>query len=57
MQESVGVLVNYLKINIMGTVLAIMGGYYILSGQAFKAAGEAAKWIDEMVNQSNDKKK
>lgn len=29
-----------------------MGGYYLLSGQAFKAAGEAAKWIDEKVNQS-----
>ena len=56
MQEAVGVLVNYLKINIMGTVLAIMGGYYILSGQAFKAAGEAAKWIDEKMNQSKDKK-
>ena len=41
----------------MGTVLAIMGGYYILNGQAFKAAGEAAKWIDEKVNQSKDKKR
>ena len=41
----------------MGTVLAIMGGYYLLSGQAFKAAGEAAKWIDEKVIQSKDKKK
>ncbi|MDD5960918.1 MAG: hypothetical protein PUC16_01435 [Bacteroidales bacterium] len=44
-------------ISIMGTVLVIMGGYYLLSGKAFKAAGEAAKWIDEKVNQSKDKKK
>lgn len=40
----------------MGTVLAIVGGYYILNGQAFKAAGEIAKWIDEKVNQPKGKK-
>ena len=40
----------------MGTVLTIMGGYYLLSGQAFKVAGEAAKWVDEKVNQSKCKK-
>lgn len=40
----------------MGTVLAIMGGYYILNGQAFNAVGEAAKWIDEKVNHSKVKK-
>lgn len=39
----------------MGTVLAIVGGYYILNGQAFKAAGEIAKWIDEKVNQPKGK--
>lgn len=40
----------------MGTVLAIMGGYYILNGQAFKAVEEVGKWLDKKVNQSKDKK-
>ncbi len=40
----------------MGTVLIVLGGYYLLSGKAFKAASEAAKWIDGKVNQSEDKK-
>lgn len=40
----------------MGTLLAIMGGYYILSGQAFKAASEAGKWLGKKVNQSKDNK-
>lgn len=33
----------------MGTVLAIMGGYYLVSGQAFKAAAEAAKWLEDKL--------
>ena len=41
----------------MGTVLAIVGGYYLLSGKAFKAAIEATKWIDKKLNQSNDNEK
>ena len=39
----------------MGTVLAIMGGYYLLSGKAFKAASEASRWIDDRIKQSKDK--
>ena len=39
----------------MGTVLANMGGYYLLSGKAFKAASEASKWIDDKIKQSKDK--
>lgn len=38
----------------MGTVLVILGGYYLLSGKAFKAASEAAKWIDDKVNQPEE---
>lgn len=40
----------------MGTVLVTLGGYYLLSGKAFKAASEAAKWIDDKVNQPKDGK-
>lgn len=38
----------------MGTVLAIMGAYYVLNGQAFKAAGEAAKWLSENLPKPED---
>lgn len=41
----------------MGTMLAIMGGYYILNGQAFKAAGEVAEWLKEKTNQISQNKK
>lgn len=38
----------------MGTLLAIMGGYYLLSGQAAKAAKEV---VDQLNKQSKDEKK
>lgn len=41
----------------MGTVLAIMGGYYLLSGQATKALGEAAKWLKEKLPKPEDENK
>lgn len=28
----------------MGTVMATRGGYYLLSGQAFRALGKTAEW-------------
>ena len=37
----------------MGTLLAIMGGYYLLSGQAAKAAKEI---VDRSSKKSNDDK-
>ena len=37
----------------MGTLLAIMGGYYLLSGQAAKAAKEI---VDRSIKKSNDDK-
>lgn len=40
----------------MGTVLAIMGGYYLLSGQAFRAAKEVADWVNEKLPKPEDKK-
>lgn len=40
----------------MGTVLVVLGGYYLLSGKAIKAASEAAKWIDDKVNRCKDEK-
>lgn len=40
----------------MGTVLVILGGYYLLSGKAFKAVSETSKWIEDKVNQSKDGK-
>lgn len=37
----------------MGTLLAIMGGYYLLSGQVAKAAKEV---VDSSNKKSNDDK-
>lgn len=37
----------------MGTLLAIMGGYYLLSGQAAKAANEIVDRSNKKLN--NDK--
>lgn len=37
----------------MGTALAILGGYYLLSGQAAKAAKEVSDWLNK---QSKDEK-
>ena len=33
----------------MGTAMAIMAGYYVLNGQAFRALGEVAKWMQEKL--------
>lgn len=35
----------------MGTVAAIMAGYYILNGQAFRALGDAARWLQDNLSQ------
>lgn len=34
----------------MGTVLAIMGGYFLLNGQAFRAAREATEWVQKKLS-------
>ena len=41
----------------MGSVLAIMGAYYLLNGQAVRAAKEVAEWINEKLPESTDNKK
>lgn len=33
----------------MGTVMAIMAGYYVLNGQAFRALGEVAEWMQKKL--------
>lgn len=35
----------------MGTVIAVMAGYYVLNGQAFRALGEAAQWLHNKLPQ------
>ena len=40
----------------MGTVMAIMAGYYILNGQAFRALGDATKWLQENLPQEGQEK-
>ncbi len=39
----------------MGTVMAIMGVYYLLNGQIFRAAKEVADWLNENPPHSEDK--
>ena len=38
----------------MGTMLAIMGGYYLLSGQVFRAAKEVVDWVQEKMPKPDD---
>lgn len=33
----------------MGTVMAIMAGYYVLNGQAFRALGEVTEWMQKKL--------
>lgn len=33
----------------MGTVMAIMAGYYVLNGQAFRALDEVAEWMQKKL--------
>lgn len=33
----------------MGTVMAIMGAYYLLNGQAARALGETAEWLQKKL--------
>lgn len=40
----------------MVSLFTLMGGYYILSGQASKDIAETIKWIDEKTKQSKDNK-
>lgn len=34
----------------MGTLFTILGTYYVLNGQVFKAAGEVAGWIRDKLS-------
>lgn len=41
----------------MGTVLALMGTYYLLNGQAFRAIGEVSEWLEKKSSHSNKENK
>ena len=47
---------TYKNIKTMVSLFTLIGGYYILSGQASKAIAETTKWIDEKTKQSKDNK-
>lgn len=40
----------------MGTVMAIMGAYYLLNGQAVKALVETNEWLKKKLSDSGSTK-